>query len=362
MLFDLAIESLPQIISWQKRQSANQFPRPDLQRYIGAQEHIAKALQQTTFFELAKSACSLIYEANLNPLAVASAFPDLRFPSQRAWIEFDSEMRYLACEQAGQVAPEREGARATRMAFFVECDSEGCRQGTIYRFINFTQPHNGGSAAWRDIGLNTIEKLAQLDRIAYRFNFDAEPTRYTREQLDYARDQIAFSRNQILARRKRNELATPLDKLLDQDDETVAKFLHMGHCFEPHWFGGNKSSLSSQLGNWAGEQTFLTSFLALLLTDVVETEMSNLQKVNKARSKKGKPELRDYITIRLKRGTKVYEKEIRSTEGPQQGTPRRFHMVSGHLRFQPTKSGPKLIWIAPHARGKNLTGDRYKVV
>jgi hypothetical protein len=362
MLFDIAIESLPRIVSYQRAQAAKQATRDDLRRYIAAQEHVIARLNETTFYELARSACSLIYEANLNPVAVASALPDLRFPAQRSWIEFDSEMRYSACAQSGQVPPEREGVQPSRMAFFVDCDDDACRKGAIYRFINFKQTLNGDEGAWSRMGLNSVEDLVRLDRVAFRFDLDDKREAYTAEQIARFREEIARSSAEILERRTRQGVATPLDKLLDQNDETIAQCMHMSQCFEPHSFGEKGADLMDQLGNWVGEQAFLTSFLALLITDVVETEKSDLAKINRTRTKKGKPELRDYITIRLKRGTTVYKTETEGGERQGSGMHRRFHLVAGHFRHQPTNNGPKLIWIAPHSRGKQGAGQRYKVV
>ena len=112
--------------------------------------------------------------------------------------------------------------------------------------------------------------------------------------------------------------------------------------------------------DWTGEPLYWLAAIVLMNSrNAVATEASDLERLNRARSKRGKPELLSHTICRISPRLKQRMAHDRRAEGDERTI--RSHFVRGH--FKTRKSG--VFWWSPFFRAGSQPGlvtKDYRVV
>ncbi len=265
-------------------------------------------------YNLADDCAAMVTNTAYNESNLVDASLDLlRFPSTSFWIEWLEEGRLLAMKSLGLAA--REGAPfAPRVGAYVKTDESG-RRGEIFVF-------------WDD----QQQGEATMSPVIIEFDLD-DPDFCLGASGDKLARKIELSGTDVLSGLFRRARYTFFDGWRDY----YMRYSKSVDCLN--------RDLRSTVHSVANEFPFIAAFSLLLSAQgALRYEAGSVDRLNKARLKKGKRALLDYVTVSLDLGAPQGQ-EKHALNGSR--TSPRLHHVCGHL----VRRNDRLFWRRAHMRG-----------
>lgn len=333
---------------------------------------LAAGVERAERFVLADEISHAAYQLiQTKPLSLLDAMPMCRLPYPSIWLEWDGAASLTAgWHQYPTCEPDKTINRPTprKMGALIETvDDSGGQRGTISWAwqhhnevihvcglgCNFDWSKDGDVCAWSRQSLGKLERNSFVEMCQRRWVDDA-----------------TISDEAIIALMNQR----PGWRGLSRDPKQVAAVRGLLRHEAP-WFcrhaGGMISAIAkmdlhlltdamrSWEGDICGEAPFVTAFVLMLNSrNAVDREPSDLDRLNKARRRRGRPEFLDHTV------TKLHLSKSRLRSAQAQGVTRdaaRQHLVMGHFKL---KRG-KLYWWNPFLRGdasRPMTRKHYETV
>jgi hypothetical protein len=276
------------------------------------------------------------------PASLLSATQVLRLPYPTMFVEWHEPARQGARDELSIVEVVAK-PMPHRMGFLVCADETG-RRGVV----EFMWSHNHGAYGSH----SGVENIPQVCPISLEFDFDrltdpdvSLPTDPARLQADLYRHWEG-KQEEIAAIDRLDRVAWPV---VSAEGKEMAKgFIKSAAALGMTAEQSYNQFLNASFGDIQGE--FLHALAVLLMLsakNATEGRVENRDKINKARRKRGEPELLTHIVTYLKLGKGERTRGVRPGDGALGGFGgRRPHMVRGHL----VTRGGVIFWRRAHMR------------
>jgi len=320
---------------------------------LGAIADLAENLKRAECFEISTDVARAIYTVNNSrPSTILAALPFSRPPYKYTWVEWAAAEVNLILgrnESDDKEMPQRIGALIEELipgVFAVTWAWHHPGKGVNLCPVSVLM-------AWDVEGLNTFRSIQRdpvVEEAAARLFGEK---RRVAPQQQYTVDQIKESAATITSWRPYLNNPRELDAIIELENWDLvtgsaycAKFMVMLAKQLP------SDQFDDIRGTWyedlAGEPCFVRAFLILLNTkNGVVSSREDLSRLNRARKKSGKKELREFQITRLN-----LSQHAARAAGQRRATPAevRQHYVRGHFKVR--KSG--VFWWSPFVRGNSL--------
>jgi hypothetical protein len=274
--------------------------------------------------DLTRLCADLAYSKGARALAWADL---LRMPATQLWVEWCNKPWQLALQRYGFPIVEAGRQWVGRRGALVSASPDG-RSGMIRTFWST----GDGSD---DVLASSIESYFDLD--AAEGESPDAPGQQEWRQAGQVRDETIDDGDDVLAR--------------------CFRFRYERSWAEYYANAGLPQTDSERLwrhtlGTIALDVPLLFSFILLLLTrSGLPQRSSNLERLNRARSREGKSALLEHLIVRAPFLPEYSDQQQSSGHGLRRSP--RLHHVRGHL----VRRGGQLFWRVPHLRGSARAGN-----
>lgn len=297
-------------------------------------EDIASTLKECPRFVLDRNATLMIHNVSISsPYSMLSAFDICRLPYPKMWIEFDYSHRdeWLKALAAGgyAVAKHDEASPPSRLGFLIEAQDD---EGRVIEVLPlWSHPLS------EPVGLNYCHLALRID-----MRPDFVPTE----------EELKRARQMSIRDEKSNWERTPRDTeaMIELSTRTDAvEPARMKHIWD-RMRGTPTERKIEELARFDLRAEWSVSIALLVVLNsrnlIDYGEETDMTKLNKARTKRGKPPLLSHREIVLDL-SKVQKRRI-SGDGMGDRAASQAHLVRGHIKVRKTGA----FWWSSHVRGE----------
>ncbi|HET7638477.1 MAG TPA: hypothetical protein VFK47_07015 [Ktedonobacteraceae bacterium] len=319
--------------------------------YYGSFTNLARGLRQSQCYIMGPDIASACEEVCFSkPSSILSAYKFIRSPYPHIWVEWTPN------DRVKERTRQNDKPRPVRMGFYINSTDDGNKGTVTYAWEHKEDPVFREKLGIDEITMNpfgiifdfTGDEPAMLQYARYIGMDITEEELYKRDEAfreKYRKNMMVSDKWKTFANREKEldayiqlELSSgiiPLEICQGVFESPLGKYLKPG-----------KDMFESYMEDLSGEFAYTEAFLLMLNTKnkAVSQTKEDLSRLNKARAKKHKMPLKEFIV------TDLNLNKTQTTHAGSLGITRaaaRRHLVSGH--FKTRSSGT--YWYSAHIRG-----------